>query len=157
MTDEQSFFERYLKQRGLKMTQPRATVLKVFLKTEGHLTVEALAEAVKKIDPGIGQATVFRTIKLLSDSGLARDACQDEGPRQFEHAFRHSHHDHLQCVACGRIIEFYDAGIEKNQEAVFRRYGFSPTGHRMELFGICPDCLELQREAERTSGPKQRG
>jgi Fur family ferric uptake transcriptional regulator len=137
------------------MTEPRATVLKVFLKTEGHLTAEGLSDAVRKINPGIGQATVFRTIKLLADAGLAREACQDEGPRQFEHAFRHSHHDHLQCIVCGKIIEFYDSVIEKNQEAVFKRYGFAATGHRMELFGVCPDCANQQKPSGQASDGKK--
>ena len=55
-------------------------------------------------------------------------------------AFRHSHHDHLRCERCGKIIEFHDRTIEKAQEAIFDRYGFTPLGHRMELIGLCPGC-----------------
>lgn len=138
--DERTVFERYLKSRNLKMTSPRETVLKAFLSTEGHLSADDLCAAARRIDPAIGQATVFRTIKLIAEAGLARDACQDEGPRRYEHAYKHSHHDHLLCVECGKVVEFLDPSIENAQDNVFKKYGFAPLGHSMELRGICTQC-----------------
>lgn len=138
--DERFILEEYLRGRGQKMTSPRETVLTAFLKIERHVTAEELLEAARRIDPGIGQATVFRTIKLLADAGLAREACPDDGARRFEHAFRHEHHDHLVCVECGAVVEFKDEAIERAQEAVYRRQGFAPGGHKLELLGTCPDC-----------------
>ncbi|MGB4571190.1 MAG: Fur family transcriptional regulator [Rectinemataceae bacterium] len=140
VTDEKMVLEHYLRTRGLKMTASRETVLRAFLKNEGHMTTEDIFAASRRLDPGIGQATVFRTVKLLSEAGLAREACQDSGARSYEHAFKHRHHDHLQCVECGKIVEFFDPAIERAQEAVFRQHGFAATGHKMELLGLCPDC-----------------
>lgn len=140
MSEERNLFERYLRTRNLKMTSPRETVLKAFLENEGHLSADDILAAARKLDPGIGQATVFRTVKLLSEAGLAKDACQDEGPRRYEHAYHHSHHDHLFCVGCGKVIEFCDPAIEKAQEKIFRTYGFKEIGHMMELKGLCADC-----------------
>ena len=138
--DESIVLERYLRERGLKLTGARMTVLAAFLSVESHVTVDAVYDEAKKIDPGIGQATVFRAMKLFRDAGLAREACHDDGGRQYEHAWRHAHHDHLSCVACGAVVEFVDPAIEKAQEAVYKRYGFGSTGHRLELFGLCPAC-----------------
>ncbi|MBN1520203.1 MAG: transcriptional repressor [Spirochaetales bacterium] len=138
--EERAVLERYLKERGLKMTAARETVLEAFLGLETHVTVDDILEAARALDPGIGQATVFRTMKLFADAGLAREACRDDGGRQYEHAWRHAHHDHLTCVDCGKVVEFVDPAIEKAQEAVYRRYGFTSSGHRLELFGRCPDC-----------------
>jgi len=138
--NERSVLESYLSERGLKMTGPRETVLEVFLGIERHVTAEDLFEAVRKIDPHIGQATVFRTIRLLADAGLAREACRDEGPRRYEHALGHEHHDHLVCVSCGTIVEFSDEHIEKAQAAIYEKYSFEAVGHRFELFGRCPAC-----------------
>lgn len=132
--------EAYLKERGQKVTKARKAVLRAFMELEGHVTADSLFAAAKKIDPGIGQATVFRTVKLLAEAGLAREACQDEGARTYEHAFRHSHHDHLRCERCGTIVEFYDKTIESAQEVVFKQYGFVAIGHKMELTGLCADC-----------------
>lgn len=138
--DERSVLEDYLKDRGQKMTLARETVLKAFLDIEQHTTAEELYEAARSRDPGIGQATVFRTIKLLAEAGLAREACRDDGARQYEHAWRHNHHDHLVCVECGHVVEFSDEAIEKAQEAIYRAYGFLPSGHRLELMGRCSEC-----------------
>lgn len=149
MNEERILFEGYLRTRNLKMTSPRETVLKAFLENEGHLSADDILAAARALDPGIGQATVFRTVKLLADAGLARDACQDDGPRRYEHAYHHSHHDHLLCVRCGKIIEFFDPAIEKAQEKIFRTYGFKAVGHTMELKGLCADC---SREAGDFSG-----
>ena len=98
MLEEKILFERFLRTKNLKMTRPREIVLEAFVRTEGHLSAEDIFDAARRIDPGIGQATVFRTLKLLAEAGLARDACQDEGPRRYEHSYHHAHHDHLLCT-----------------------------------------------------------
>lgn len=149
MNEERDLFERYLRTKDLKMTSPRETVLQAFLATEGHLSAEDVFDAARRIDPGIGQATVFRTLKLLQEAGLARDACacSDEGPRRYEHAYRHSHHDHLLCIRCGKLVEFFDPAIEKAQEKVFKKYGFKAIGHMMELKGLCAECTEAVRDS----------
>jgi len=146
--DERTLLERYLRSRGLKMTQARETVLTAFLGLESHVSADAVYEAARRLDPGIGQATVFRTMKLLADAGLAREACRDDGARRYEHAYNHAHHDHLTCVECGAIVEFVDADIERAQEAVYRRYGFASSGHRLELYGLCPDCSARDDSAD---------
>jgi Fur family ferric uptake transcriptional regulator len=142
MKEEQRLFEIYLRNKGLKMTSARETVLQAFLRSEGHLSAEDLLAAAKRIDPGLGQATVFRTLKILADAGLAQDACKDEGPRRYEHVYKHSHHDHLVCVGCGRLIEFCHPQIEKAQNEIFKEFGFRATGHRLELRGLCADCAK---------------
>jgi len=138
--EEKRILEAYLHERGQKMTVPRETVLDAFLRFESHVTAEELLKAARRIDPRIGHATVFRTIKLLADAGLARGACPDEGARRFEHAYRHAHHDHLVCVSCGAVVEFRDAAIEKAQDEIYRGHGYEPSGHRLELQGYCPSC-----------------
>lgn len=141
-------FETYLRERGLKMTGPRETVLEAFLSIERHVTAEELYEEARRLDPAIGQATVFRTIKLLADSGLAREACLDETARSYEHAFHHEHHDHLVCVACGRTVEFKDEGIEEIQRKIYAAWGFEAVSHRLELKGLCPACLKKRKTGQ---------
>ncbi|MGO8693174.1 MAG: Fur family transcriptional regulator [Rectinemataceae bacterium] len=139
--------EAYLRERGQKLTGPREAVLDAFLRIEHHVTADELFSAARQIDPTIGQATVFRTIKLLTDAGLAREACPDEDARRYEHAYRHEHHDHLICLGCGAVVEFRDQAIEKAQEAIYRAYGFRPSGHRLELQGYCPSCAKKRDNA----------
>ncbi len=138
-------FENYLRAHGQKMTRPREVILEAFLKTEGHLSIDDILREAKKIDAGIGQATVFRTIRLIADAGLAREALQEDGARTFEHLADHPHHDHLLCVGCGKVIEFLNPVIEKEQQKIFVQYGFVPRGHMMELLGLCPECQAKER------------
>jgi Fur family transcriptional regulator, ferric uptake regulator len=137
---EGELLERYLRGRGQKMTLPRLTVLKAFLGTERHVTAEELFAVARRLDPAIGQATVFRTIKLLADAGIARETGTAGGAKSYEHSFRHAHHDHLVCIRCGKVVEFHEDGLERLQERVYRRNGYEPIGHRLELQGLCPAC-----------------
>jgi Fur family ferric uptake transcriptional regulator len=132
--------EAYLRERDLKMTRPRREVLEAFLGIEEHVSAEGLFDAARVLDPGIGQATVFRTVKLLADAGIARETYAPDGAKTYEHAFGHAHHDHLVCSECGAVVEFTDSAVERAQEAVYRRHGFVPVSHTMELVGVCPSC-----------------
>lgn len=145
--EERDILERFLRERGLKMTSARETVLDAFLGLERHVTAEALYDEARRIDPTIGQATVFRTIKLFTDAGLAKEACRDSGARKYEHAWKHGHHDHLTCVECGAVVEFRDEAIEKAQEAVYAAHGYTPSDHRLELLGLCPACSKAGRDS----------
>ncbi|MEI6385463.1 MAG: Fur family transcriptional regulator [Spirochaetota bacterium] len=139
-TAEFELLEAFLRKNGLKLTRARAVVLQAFLSIEQHVSAEELFEAARVIDGRIGQATVFRTIKLLAESGVAREARSDKGGRQYERAFRRGHHDHLVCLRCGTVVEFADSSIEAAQAAVYAAHGFSAIGHQLELVGICPRC-----------------
>ena len=141
-------FETFLREHGQKVTKPRRIILEAFLNTEGHLSTEDILREAKKHDPGIGQATVFRTIRLIEDAGLAREAVQEDGARTFEHLADHPHHDHLLCTECGKIIEFLSPTIEKEQQKIFVKYGFRPIGHNMELLGLCPECQAKEKGAQ---------
>lgn len=140
MTKEISIFVNYLKGKGLKLTEQRQEILSIFLKTDRHLSVEDLYNIVKKKDSNIGQATVFRTLKLLCEADIAKEVDLGDKKIRYEHKYGHKHHDHLVCVKCGRFIEAVDLKIEKLQQALCKRFGFLPSHHKMEIFGICKRC-----------------
>lgn len=137
---EQAVFEDYLLGRRLKHSQQRREILDIFLGLEKHLTADELYRVAKKKYPSLGYATVYRTLKLLCKSGLCREFKLEDGTTRYEHLYGHRHHDHMICIRCGRCIEIEDAGIENLQERLFKEHGFSPQGHRMELYGICGRC-----------------
>jgi Fur family ferric uptake transcriptional regulator len=137
---EVAILEDFLRARGQKMTRPRQAVLESFLAIERHVTAEQLYEAVRASDPGIGQATVFRAMRLFVEAGLAREALRDGGPCRYEHAFRHEHHDHLVCAGCGKTVEFADPGIERAQARIYAAHGYKPLRHSLQLFGLCGEC-----------------
>lgn len=133
-------FMAYVKKNDLSMTLQRKVIVETFLETEGHFSAEDLFDLVKAKVPDIGQATVYRTLKLLVDSGLA-DRIELEGTLAlYEHAYGHNHHDHLICMECGTKVEVFDQAIEERQEELAATHGFNLTRHRMYLYGLCPKC-----------------
>ena len=132
----------YLRANKLKVTPHRELILETFLDHEGHLSVEDISRTVKKLDPHIGYTTVYRTMKLLTDCGLAREVDLSDGITRYEHLFNHQHHDHLICMECGASIEFFDADIEEVQDSASEHLGFKVLDHRLQIYGLCEHCQE---------------
>ena len=130
----------YMDREGLRSTAQRRLVSDIFFKSIGHLSIEDMLEKVRAIDQGVGYATVYRTLKLLKDSGLAFERHFGDGISRYEVADEGEHHDHLICQTCDKIVEFEDDEIERLQEALARSYGFELRRHKHELYGICADC-----------------
>ncbi|HEX5000404.1 MAG TPA: Fur family transcriptional regulator, partial [Terriglobia bacterium] len=123
-------FMGYLDEKGLKLTPRRELVLNTFLEHEGHRSVEDIFRVARDLDSKIGYTTVYRTIKLLVDSGLAREVDLADGVTRYEHLFNHAHHDHIVCLECGASIEFYNPEIEALQDAASSQIGFKTVDHR---------------------------
>jgi Fur family ferric uptake transcriptional regulator len=145
LKEARTVFTDFLSKRDLRMTPQRGLILDVFLKTESHLTSEDLFNLVRRRDKSIGQATVYRTLKLLSESGIAIEVDFGDGVARFEHKYGHDHHDHLICELCKKSIEVVDNQIEALQEKLACRHDFLLKGHKLYLFGICKECRNKGR------------
>ncbi len=139
-------FAGYLSANRLKITPQRRLILDIFLAEPGHVSSEELYAKIKRRDPAIGQATVYRTLKLLAECSLAQAVSFADGITRYEPHFGVEHHDHLICEVCGRTIEIVDPVIERRQEELAERYGFSLARHKMDLYGSCPDCRQDCRQ-----------
>ena len=137
---ELEVFRKYLDERGLKETAHRRLILDTFLAGEGHRSVEDIHQHVRQQDPRIGYTTVYRTMKLLSDSGLAREIDLSDGMTRYEHLYNHAHHDHMVCTACGKSVEFFNAEIERLQDKASAELGFRVLDHRLQIYGLCGEC-----------------
>lgn len=138
--NHEELLARFMADHGLKSTRQRTLIVETFFGSEGHLSVEELWDKVRGADARVSVATVYRTMKLLSDSGLAHARNFGDGQTRYEAAVGRHHHDHLICTNCGTIVEFENDRIEAMQDAVARRHGFKVTSHKMELYGLCKDC-----------------
>ena len=132
----------YMMRHGLRSTEQRRLVTEMFFTSEGHLSIEDLLEQVREAEPKIGYATVYRTLKLLKECGLAWERHFGDGVSRYEVAWEDEHHDHLICLDCEKIVEFEDPKIEALQEKVASRYGFKLVRHKLELYGICDECQD---------------
>ena len=134
----------YLASNGLKQTRQREEILRTFIQCGRHVSIDELVIQVRKRQPGIGHATVYRTMRLFVESGTASERHFLDGPARYETAavLEEDHHDHLICTVCGTIVEFENEKIELLQEGVASEHGFHLTSHKMELYGTCPACSE---------------
>ena len=136
-------FRRALKEKGLKSTAQRDDIARVFFAGHRHMSIDELYREVRKINPRVGYATVYRTLKLLQECELAEERHFADGQTRYENAEHgDEHHDHMICDRCGRIFEFTDEGLERLQEDIASRLGFVLARHRLELYGICRECRE---------------
>lgn len=137
-------FERHLQSSSLRRTRQRDAILDVFLGSDEHFTSEELHERVAADDPSISLSTVYRTLKLFVEAGIASERHFRDGVTRFE--VRHTHHDHLICVRCGRIAEFENDEIERLQERIAEDRGYRLVSHRHELYGHCAACRRKARK-----------
>jgi len=134
-----------LKEKGLLYSKQREQILKTFMKARSHLAIDDLYNAVRKKNPRIGLATVYRTMKVICDCGLAEEVDFGDGLRRFEHKYQHQHHHHLVCIKCGRVIEVRSGQIESLQKKLAKQHNFAPTRDTMKIFGLCSKCKNKQQ------------
>jgi Fur family ferric uptake transcriptional regulator len=142
VSDKLPIFRQWIKEQGLKATSQREDIAQVFFSVGRHISVEELYNEVRRVNPRVGYATVYRTMKLLKECGLAAERHFADGQARFENVEEERHHDHIICERCGRIVEFVHPQMEQLQEKVAQRFGFVATTHKMEIYGICQECRE---------------
>lgn len=140
MREEFTVFGEFIRSKGLRQTLQRERILRVFLQTEAHVSVEDLYKLVKRQYPNVGYTTVYRTMRLLFASGLCGEIDFGDGVLRYEHKYGHRHHDHLICTRCGGSIEVFNPQIEKMQDKMAQEHGFTPLKHKLEIFGVCKNC-----------------
>jgi len=133
-------FATLLRSKKLKFTKQREIVLKVLYNNKGHFSSEDIHQMISdESDIKVGIATVYRTLTLLEDAGLADSISFGKDGKIYEIGLK-NHHDHLICTECMSIIEFLDEGIEKKQEEIANAHHFKITGHTMNIVGLCRSC-----------------
>ncbi len=130
----------FMAKQGLRSTDQRRTIVETFLASGDHVSIEELLTRVRAQDPRVGYATVYRTLKLLAECGVANERQFGDGLTRYELADEHSHHDHLICTVCKGITEFEDDRVEEIQEEIAARHGFRLRSHKHELYGVCAAC-----------------
>lgn len=138
--EKKEVFREFIAREGLKSTRQRDIILDFFLSSKRHMSVEELYRKLRTRHPGIGYATVCRTLKLFAQSGIAHEMRIGDGQTRYEHLVKGEHHDHLVCTGCGTIAEFENKTIEDLQKDVAKSHGFIIHSHKLELYGLCAKC-----------------
>jgi len=140
--DEKEIFADFLKSKSLKRTRQRFDILDIFMSAGIHISAYELHLRIKKKHPEIGFSTIYRTLKLLTESGIADEGNFGDGQSRYEAAFKRGNHGHLICRECGRTEEFDSEVIDKVQKRVVKKYGYEVRGRRFEIYGLCSKCVE---------------
>jgi Fur family ferric uptake transcriptional regulator len=140
-------FERYLRDHDLKLTAERRAILQAFYRIHEHIEADELLFHLRRSDVRVSRATIYRTLDLLVQAGLARRIRLGKDHAYYEHILGREAHEHMICLGCDRIIEWLDPELTS---LVFRNCAaqdFSPARHSLQVFGYCEDCATT-REAE---------
>lgn len=121
-------------------TKQRDLILDVLQKFPSHFSLKEFTHAVQKVDPNIGEITVYRTLKALLEKEILQEITLPDGEKKFE--IQKGHHDHIFCKNCGNIIEFYNPELEKMQQQIAKDHGVSLVSHTMTL--VVASCKECQ-------------
>ena len=138
-------FADFLARAGRKSTRQRERIVHAFFDAGRHLSAEELYHRIRTEDPRIGLVTVYRTLKLLQEAGLATGRQFGADYRRFDPNAADRPHDHLVCIRCGRIQEFADVNLQALRDRVARSHGFIVTESRLELYGFCRECARRSR------------
>ncbi len=165
-SEAKQIFDDYIRERGLKGTAQRDLILSAFLSTEDHLTAEDIHRLVNDSvshndfssdkKHGVGFATVYRTMKLITDSGLAREVIFGDGVSRFEHKYGHPHHHHLICNGCGEITEFSSQKMNEVEKHILKKYSFKAESHHFKIFGLCKNCEESRNQEKQKKSKKNK-
>lgn len=139
--DHTAIFQQYIQTKGLKNTSQRRTILDAFLNSDSHYSTEELYLKLRQEHPHIGYATVHRTLKLFAECGIASELNFGDGQMRYEPLTSKEHHDHMICTQCGKVTCFSEARMEALQHEIAEGYGFEIKSHRLELYGLCSDCV----------------
>src|SRR4029453_7426275 len=140
MQSEVKTFEDFLRSKNLKHSKPRCDIVEVFLASAGHLSAQELYDVARRKNPRIGFATVYRTLKLLEECGLARTMDYGDGTLRYE-PNRFQHH-HIICTSCNRTIEFLSPELEALIRKVQQLHQFVPQLHAVRILSVCQDCTQ---------------
>src|ERR1700677_1900795 len=123
-----------------KRIDDQPSILRTFLETHDHLSTDELHRLVQTKDAGIGYTTVYRTLKLLAECGLASEVAFHDGIARYEHQCNRRSHHHTVCAECGSSVEFFSREVDQLEQEIGRRHNYAPTRHTFQIYGVCEDC-----------------
>ena len=140
MKKHEKVFVDFLKQKGLKLTQPRKIILDAVFETHQHFNVDLLYDMIRKDHDDVSRATIYRTMPLLIEAGLIKQSLRCQAKDHYEHIFGHRNHLHLICMNCQKIIEIESIEIETELKKLAEEKGFKINEFNVGAKGLCKSC-----------------
>ena len=143
--EAEAIFHDHLRRVGLKHTGQRDSILRAFLDTRDHLSTDELFRLVRKKDERIGFTTVYRTLKLLAECGLASEVAFNDGISRYEHQYNRRNHHHMVCTECSSSVEFFSNEIERIEHEIGRKHKYVTSRHTFQIYGIFESCAKKRK------------
>jgi Fur family ferric uptake transcriptional regulator len=143
---EKEQFCKLFKQDQLSDFEDRFAVMEAFVQTDGHVSSAQMIERLNDLGHRLEPEFIRDTLKLMCQYGFAHKQQFDNGEILYEHLHLGQHHDHMVCTKCRKIVEFEDPGLEALQVKVAEQHGFHLLQHKMEMYGICVQCMSQRQE-----------
>jgi Fur family ferric uptake transcriptional regulator len=144
MKRAEKFFVQYLRDNNLKVTKERLMLLEELFGSSGHLDADSLLFQLRSQGKHVSRATIYRTLDLLVQCGLARKSRLGREHYVYEKVTPGKRHDHMVCTGCGRIIEFYDTDLDERQRQVCLEHSFRPSFYSLQIQGLCQECQRAE-------------
>ncbi|MDX9714254.1 MAG: transcriptional repressor [Dissulfurispiraceae bacterium] len=138
-------FRTFLITKGLKLTKERFEILDEVLSSDRHFDPEELYESMRTKGSKVSRASVYRTIPLLVEGGIIQEVERISKHAHYEKVFNVPHHDHLICLDCGSVTEFFSPTLEMLQSEICQKENFKSIRHSLEIFGYCSKCSKLNK------------
>lgn len=146
--EEQARFEAFLRSRQLKYTGERKALLDEVFASKHHFDADSLHQVLREKGKDISRATVYRTLDLLVQCGLVRKQSLGDQHAHYEAVHGDEHHDHLICMNCNKVIEFFRPDLEALQETICEEHAFKALHHTLQIFGLCKACRGKANEGD---------
>ncbi len=148
MEDPKAIFREYCRKKGMRYTPERGIIIDEIYRRDSHFTIDDIFLRIRKRYPAtrLARGSVYRTIPHLIKTGLIRESLTDEGRTCYEHTLGHTHHDHMKCLGCGKILEFYEDDIDNIQQRLCDRKRFRMLWHTHVIAGYCEKCQKEGRD-----------
>lgn len=137
-------FRRYLREHHQPVTRQRDLVAQIVLLSGEHQSVEEIRRRLLDRGEAVGTATVYRTLEVLLESGMVRAHDFGEGFKRYEPTPAQTHHEHLICERCGRVVEFQNERLERMLPIIADEHAFQHQRHRVEIYGVCRECRQRE-------------
>jgi Fur family ferric uptake transcriptional regulator len=138
--DELAVFRAFIKKKNLRNTTEREVILQAIMASAEHFDADKLYLQLRQKNHKVSKASIYRTIPLLLECELIQQSFYQDGRIVYEHIFGQGHHCHLRCLECGMVVEYSLEDLQRVEQKLSARYGFAVQGHRLEVYGICPQC-----------------
>jgi len=144
----EKLLRKHLEKSYLRYTPERKKILQEVCAMYSHFEADELCIRLRQRGScRISRATVYRTLPLLEASGIIRRIVFNDKHTYYEHVYKHLHHEHLVCLSCGKVIEFYKKSFEESLESIAQEHAFRAVDHKLESTGYCKDCFNLKGDS----------